>query len=93
MILWISIILLSVGFLIIIGDWIMAYLSTKREGGYTFVPFFAGIFLFIGTMLIPVNLPLPRLLAAFLAMCLDFTISWMLPMMIWDWLRTKTRKN
>ena len=92
MILSISITLLSIGTLIIIGDWVNAYLSTKREGGYTFVPFFAGIHLFIGMMLLPVELPIPKLLAATLAMFLDHTISFGIPWLLYMWYRGDFKK-
>ena len=90
---WVSIILLSLGAFFIICDWIGVYLSTKREGGYTFAPFIGGMFLFVGMMLIPIEFSLPKLLAAFIVMCFDLTISLMLPMMTVDWFKSRTKEN
>jgi hypothetical protein len=82
-----SIILLSLGTFFFICNWMGFYQSKKREGGYSFAPFITGIFLFAGMMLIPVELPLPRLLCAFLVMCLDHTIWLNIPWLLYLWYR------
>tara|TARA_R110002073_G_scaffold118918_5_gene259092 strand:- start:466 stop:747 length:282 start_codon:yes stop_codon:yes gene_type:complete len=93
MIFWVSIILLSLGTFIIICDWIGVYLSKNREGGFSYAPFIAGILYFFGILLLPIELPIPKLLAAFIVLCLDLTISVMLPMMIVDWFKSRTKEN
>jgi len=88
--LWIaSITLIGLGLLFFVSQWIyvLFIFDKTKDGGYSFAPFISGVLLFLGMLLLPVELPIPRVLAATLAMCLDHTISIGIPWLIWMLLR------
>lgn len=62
--------------LLVIGSWIEAIITIRMHPGrsYTIAPFVAGIMLGLGVLLLPIDLPFNRYLAAYLAMSLDITI-------------------
>ena len=46
----------------------------ERDGSYTLAPFLLGLMIFVGVLLLPVELPVNRWLLATIAMCFDITI-------------------
>ena len=88
---WISVILISIGLIFILIEWIFGFATRHKDEGFSFTPFVYGLMLFVGVLLLPIELPIPRLLAAFLAMCLDATISVMFPTLIIILIRDKIR--
>ena len=94
--LWIaSIALIGLGLFFIVSQWVyvLFIFDRSKDGGYSFAPIVSGLMLFFGVLLLPVELPIPRLLAAFLAMCLDHTISIGIPWLFVLLLRGKLRMS
>lgn len=81
------ILLLSLGSVIVIGNPIAGLYYQRHGRSYSWAPFMGGFALFAGVMLLPESTWIPRLIAALIAMCLDATISVMLPMFVWKMIR------
>ena len=54
--------------------YVLFFHKIERDGSYTLAPFLLGLMIFVGVILLPVELPINRWLFASIAMCIDITI-------------------
>ncbi len=74
---WIvSLALLGIATLYLIAQYVyvLFFHKIERDGSYSFPPFLFGIMIFIGVVLLPLELPISRWIIAPIALCLDLTI-------------------
>ena len=82
---WIaSLALIGIASVYLIGQYVyvLCFHKIERDGSYTFPPFLFGIMLFVGVLLLPVELPISRWIIAPVALCIDFTIPMFVFMLV-----------